>query len=87
LYHAVWHPLLIQRQNSRARKLAKECQLADPSAALPSPTISIENVADRTGEASSGTRFDVATQSGFEDDQKCEIVGEKDTSYADLAAG
>jgi hypothetical protein len=87
LFHAVWHPLLIQRQNARVRKLVHDCQLVDPAVARPSPAINTDNLADRTGEASSGTRFDPGTQPGFEADQKCEILDENDTSRTDLAAG
>jgi hypothetical protein len=87
LYHAVWHPVLIQRQKARVRKLVHDCQLVGPSVALPSPTISIENVPDRMGEASSGKWLEVAAQSGFETDQKCDILDENDASSTDLAAG
>jgi hypothetical protein len=57
---------------------------SDPATSLPPPKVSIDNVADRTGEVSPGTRLEEAAQSVFEAEQNCVNIAESDTSNTDM---
>jgi hypothetical protein len=56
---------------------------SDPVTSLPPPKVSIDNVADRTGEVP-GIRLEEAAKSVLEAEQNCVNIAESDTSNTDL---